>query len=273
MPAPQARYWLLTIPVAHYPEVSILPPVVYIKGQKEVGTENGLVHWQLLVICSKKVTMRALKACFVPQAHCEPSRSSAAEDYVWKEDTRVPDTQFEMGARPMNRSSKTDWDDVLSKVKQGRIDETPADVQVRYYNSLKRIVVDNMVNVPRPEIDAQFFWGVSGSGKTRAAWDQAGLDAYIKNPNTKWWDGYRNQENVIIDEFTGRIDISYLLTWLDRYPCTVEVKGYSVPLRAIRFWITSNLSIEECYPDAKDAQIQALRRRLRVTHYDVPFRV
>lgn len=270
MPAPQARYWLLTIPFAHYPQVELVPPVVYIKGQQEIGA-GGLHHWQLLVQCSKKVTLAGIKRCFVPQAHCEISRSEAADAYVWKEDTRVPDTQFELGEKPVRRNNKTDWDNVLTKVKQGKIDEVPADIVIRHYSSLKRIAVDAMVNIPRENITAKYFWGVSGSGKTRQAWDEATLDAYIKNPNTKWWDGYRGQENVIIDEFTGRIDISYLLTWLDRYPCTVEVKGFSVPLKSTKFWITSNLSIEECYPDAKQEQIAALRRRLNIVHFNLPF--
>ncbi len=270
MPAIQGRYWLLTIPVIHYPEATLKDPVVYLKGQQEVGA-NGLHHWQLLALCSKKVTATALKAAFVRQAHVELTRSEAADAYVWKEDTRVEGTQFELGVRPVRRNNKQDWDKVLTDVKAGRVDDVPADIYIRHYSSLKRIAVDHMENVPRNNIEAKYFWGQSGTGKTRLAWEEATIAAYIKNPNTKWWDGYRGQDNVIIDEFTGRIDISYLLTWLDRYPCTVEVKGFSVPLKATRFWITSNLSLEECYPDAKAEQIAALRRRLNVTHFENPF--
>jgi len=34
------------------------------------------------------------------RGHWELSRSDAAAEYVWKEDTRVPGTQFEFGSRP-----------------------------------------------------------------------------------------------------------------------------------------------------------------------------
>lgn len=266
MPTPSGRYWLLTIPVEHYPECNLVPPVCYLKGQKELGSNTGLLHWQLLAQTSKKVTLAQLKRCFVPQAHVELSRSSAAEAYVWKEDTRVEGSQFELGEKPINRAKKEDWDRVLAAAKSGDVEAIPAEIQIRHYASLKRIRVDYMENVPRPEVHARFLTGPTGTGKTRLAWDEAGMDAYIKNPNTKWWDGYRGQEHVIIDEFTGRIDISYLLTWLDRYPCTVEVKGFTVPLKATNFWITSNLSLEECYPDAKKEHIDALKRRLRVVN-------
>ena len=53
-----------------------------------------------------------------------------------------------------------------------------------------------------------------------------------KDPRTKFWDGYRNQENVVIDEFRGAIDIAHILRWFDRYPVIVEVKGSSVVLSA-----------------------------------------
>lgn len=116
------------------------------------------------------------------------------------------------------------------------------------------------------------YWGDSGTGKSRRAWFEAlqeSDDVYIKNPNTKWWDGYRGQSHVIIDEFTGRVDISYIQTWLDRYPALVEVKGSTVPLQATRVWITSNVDPSIWYPDLNPAQRIALRRRLtNVTHFD-----
>lgn len=244
----------------------MVPPVCYIKGQKEQGGTTGLIHWQILAQTSKKVTLAQLKRCFVPQAHVELSRSSAADAYVWKEDTRIEGSQFEMGEKPLNRSSKEDWEKIFESAKQGKLHEIPADVKIRHYSALKRIRVDFMENIPRDNVQVRFLTGPTGTGKTRLAWDEAGTSAYIKNPNTKWWDGYRGQQNVIIDEFTGRIDISYLLTWFDNYPCMVEVKGFTVPLAATNFWVTSNLSLEDCYKEANEEQLKALKRRLRVVH-------
>ena len=52
-------------------------------------------------------------------AHCEPSRSNAADAYVWKEETRVEGTQFELGERPFKRKSPTDWADIRDKALAG----------------------------------------------------------------------------------------------------------------------------------------------------------
>jgi len=111
------------------------------------------------------------------------------------------------------------------------------------------------------------YWGRTGAGKSRLAWDQATFSAYPKDPSTKWWDGYRGQENVVLDEFRGRIAVEHLLRWLDRYPVCVETKGGAVVLRATRLWITSNLSPDQWYPDLDAETLRALRRRLNITHF------
>lgn len=269
----QARYWLLTIPVAHLanePELS--GDLVYLKGQQEIG-EGGLHHWQLLAVFSKKLRLAAVKRHFCPQAHCEPSRSEAANTYVWKDDTSVSGTRFEHGTLPISRARKTDWDAVYNSAVSGDINNIPKDILIRNYSAIKRIRVDNCQPPFRDNVIVNVYWGESGIGKTRRAWHEAGPveDVYIKNPNTKWWDGYRGQKTVIIDEFVGRIDISYILTWFDRYPAMVEVKGYSTPLLATTFFITSNVDPRDWYTEINSAQRDGLMRRILITKMVFPW--
>jgi hypothetical protein len=113
------------------------------------------------------------------------------------------------------------------------------------------------------------FWGKSGTGKSRRAWAEAGLDAYPKDPRTKFWDVYSGERNVVLDEFRGGIDIAHFLRWFDRYPVRVEVKGSSTALRAESIWITSNLPYTEWYPGLDDDTLEALRRRFTlIVHFD-----
>jgi len=268
MPALQAKYWLLTAP--HYSYVPWLPPgVSYLRGQLEQG-EGGFLHWQMLVIMAKKSTLTAVKELFGREAHCEPSRSAAADEYVWKEETRVAGTQFELGERPFRRNSETDWAAVRTSAIAGDLDAVPPDVFVRNYHSLRRIQKDYSHALPRNGVAAKVFWGLTGTGKSHRAWEEAGQGAYIKNPSTKWWDGYRGEEDVLIDEFTGQIGITYLLRWLDKYPCRVEEKGGDFPLKALRFWICSNTDPRDWYPDANAETKAALMRRITITHFNVP---
>ena len=156
----QARYWLLTIPTnANYtPFLDI--ELAYLKGQQERGHTTGYEHWQLLAVFKKKVRRRTVKQLFGETCHAEPTRSSAANEYVWKEDTRIPDTQFELGTLPINRGVSKDWDAIKEAACSGRLDSIPSDVYVRNYNTLKRISVDHCKPVASVENPlAQFLFG------------------------------------------------------------------------------------------------------------------
>ncbi len=115
------------------------------------------------------------------------------------------------------------------------------------------------------------YWGDTGSGKSHRAWEEAGDDAYSKDPLTKWWDGYQGQTNVVIDEFRGVVAVSHLLRWFDKYPCSVETKGGKQPLCAKNIWITSNLAPTAWYPELDAESFRALERRLIITHFNKPF--
>lgn len=238
----------------------------YIAGQLECGAETNYLHWQLLVVFRRSVRLAAVRKTFGP-VHAELSRSAAADSYVWKDDTAVADTRFSLGTKPVRRQSKLDWELVLDCARRGDLGSIPGDIQVRYFGNLLRI--GSYYAAPGAMVRQCFlYWGKTGMGKSRAAWTAAGLDAYSKSPTTKFWDGYRSHRNVVIDEFRGGISIEHLLRWLDRYPVLVEIKGSAVPLMAENIFITSNIPIDLWYPGIDLETLNALKRRINVTHFD-----
>ena len=150
--------------------------------------------------------------------------------------------------------------------KSGEIDKIPASIRVQSYRTLRAIGADFAKPVAI-ERTVNVYWGATGTGKSKQAWAEAGMEAYPKDPRTKFWCGYRDQENVVIDEFRGGIDISHVLRWLDRYPVIVELKGGSTVLTACNIWITSNIDPRCWYPDLDPATVEALMRRIRVTRF------
>lgn len=226
---------------------------------------DGFRHWQLVVGFRRKLRLAGVKAVFGERCHAEPTRSKAAIDYVHKDDTAVANTRFTLGSLPVSRGRDNDWERIRDDARRGELDSIPGDVYVRLYSNLKRIATDHMRPTPI-ERTIVCFWGATGVGKSRRAWDEAGFDAFPKDPRTKFWDGYAGQEHVVIDEFRGGIDIAHVLRWFDRYPVVVEVKGSSVVLKAKKIWITSNLPPEEWYPGLDEATKQALLRRIEVHH-------
>jgi len=265
----KALYWILTI--EHHNFVPWKPTEVqYIKGQLECGKESNYLHWQLFVVLGKQSRLATVKRIFGDTVHAEPTKSSAAETYVWKEDTAVPNTRFELGERKLKRNCNKDWDAIKQQAIEGKLDQIPSDVFIRSYNSLKRIGVDFARPAPR-EVRCRVFYGCSGSGKSFTAWSEAGMDAFPKDPCTKFWDGYQGHQNVVIDEFRGIISISHLLRWLDHYPMLVEIKGSATVLKANNFWITSNLHPRQWYPELDEITMQALLRRLEIIEMNTPY--
>lgn len=174
----QGKFWLLTIP--HHLFMPWLPPgVKFIKGQLERGESTGYLHWQVLVCFIKRVRRRTVKSIFGEQLHVEYVKSRAAHEYVWKESTAITGTRFLLGELPADRSSSRDWDTIWQSARDGKFEEIPADVRLRYYSQVKRVYQDHLQPLGF-EKEVQVFWGPTGVGKSRMAWEQAGLQAYPK---------------------------------------------------------------------------------------------
>jgi len=261
----QGIFWLLTIPQHEFTPYTP-PNVQYIVGQLEKGSNTGFLHWQVMVAFKSKQSLSGVRNTF-GSCHAELSRSSAATSYCQKEESAIMGTQFEMGAKPFARNQKVEWESVWAAAKSGNLDGIPANVRVVSYRTIRAISSDYSKPTGM-ERRCMVFWGKTGTGKSRRAWDEAGLDAYCKDPRTKFWDGYNDEENIVIDEFRGGIDISHLLRWLDRYPVRVEIKGSSKPLKAKCIWITSNISPVMWYPMLDEETLAALTRRLIITEFD-----
>jgi RNA helicase len=150
--------------------------------------------------------------------------------------------------------------------KRNEFAELPADIYVRNYFQLKAIAKDNMAPCAMERV-ITVYWGATGTGKSKRAWDEAGLDAYPKDPCTKFWDGYRDQQHVVIDEFRGDINISHVLRWFDRYPVNVEQKHGACTLLAKRIWITSNINPDDWYMQINNETRLALLRRMTIIEF------
>ena len=81
--------------------------VRYACGQREVGGVNGTEHDQFYVEFSTTYTLSAVRG-LLPRAHWEVRRGTKREarDYCRKEETRVPDTQWEIGVWVNNRGGR-----------------------------------------------------------------------------------------------------------------------------------------------------------------------
>lgn len=88
----------------------------------------------------------------------------------------------------------------LFAVNVGKVTEIPANVRVQHYRTLRTICSDFSEPIAM-ERQCFVFVGRTGTGKSRRAWEEASFAAYPKDPRTKFWDGYRDQQHVVVGKF------------------------------------------------------------------------
>lgn len=113
-----------------------------------------------------------------------------------------------------------------------------------------------------------WFWGPTGTGKTRTARDMF-PDAWWSGKDLKWWQGYDAHETVILDDFRGDFCTFHeLLRILDRYPYTIECKGGSRQLLARNIIITCPKPPNMVYLNCGEQLEQLLRRITEIRHFE-----
>lgn len=230
--------------------------------------ESGTPHLQGFVQFSSAKSFKAVQKLLPPGTHIEPTkgRPDQAADYCKKDGDfwecgLPPTTPQQQGDTERDRYKRA-WDNAVA----GNLDEIPADILVRHYNTLKRIKADHQKLPPSQAVlDFWWFYGPSGSGKSLSARTE-NPDHYIKNIN-KWWDGYTGQPCVIIEEWNPSVvdGLKQMLkSWCDHHPFSAETKGSTTALRPPRIIVTSNYTLEECFGGDQAGLFEPLSRRMQV---------
>lgn len=232
----------------------------------EVGDE-GTPHLQGYIRFKNATAFSTMKK-MMPRAHLEAALTTDFAIAYCQKDGDI----FEKGKRPSSpreagAMEKKRYKRAWESAKEGRFDDIPEDIKIRHYNTLKKIRSDHQ---PAPttinELDFYWFWGPSGSGKSKKARDE-NPGAYIKMLN-KWWEGYQGEDTVIIEEWCPDMEdkMAHLIkTWADHYPFRAEIKGSSVMIRPKKIIVTSNWSIDQCF--VRQQNYQPMRRRFKEVEF------
>jgi len=238
-------------------------PCTYLCYAKEVAPSTGTPHLQGYVVfkSAKRVTGVAK---LIPGAHIEIAKGTTQQsvDYCSKSADLV-----EHGLRPKSSKQtaidqKEQWRAIIASAEAGKAKEEYPRQWVQYNNTLTRLYSPALADLP--SYTGLWFYGPPGTGKSRAA--RARFPGFYDKLINKWWDGYSNEETVLIDDvsldhaFLG----SFLKRWVDHYPFRAEFKGGSKMIRPQRVVVTSNYTIKEIWPQDVPLQDALLRRFTQV---------
>lgn len=238
---------------------------VYLSVGEEVGA-SGTPHLQGFIYFKSQRSfdaVRKLLCCHVEIAKSlGPAILYTQKDGKFFEKGKRPQTQEEKGVGEKKRYERA-WE----LAKEGKIEEIDADIRVRHFNTLKKIRAEYQVVPESIEVmENEWYWGKTGTGKSRKAREE-NPGAYIKNAN-RWWDGYVDQDVVIIDEWSPSHHVlaDYLKKWADHHPFAAETKGGMLCIRPKKLIITSNYAPSDCFE--KEEDLEPIRRRFKITHFN-----
>ncbi len=279
MPGGGAKHWCMTINNPTEKEWKkwffdtdknkLMDDIYYFMNGFEIGDEEEVDHFQMYLCYKERMTFSKVKKMF-PRAHIEMTNGTPQEasEYCTKQGNYV-----ELGIVPEEKGSAGGkkrmerYRNAIECAKKQRIEgliETDPDIFLLHYRTLKQIQKDYPAQIEDiDEVCGEWYHGEPGCGKTHKAYKEN--PGHYKKPLSKWWDGYRGEDVVVLDD-VGKTHAQwigeFLKHWADKYSFPAENKFGAMLIRPKKVIVTSNYTIDELFEDEMLAK--ALKRRFKV---------
>lgn len=262
----QSRNWCFTdFTLTNYSDIyhKYSDIIRYICWGEETCPSTKKIHHQGWIQFTTKRTMGGVKRILkIKGIHLE----SCYGDEYSNDKYCKKDNKFKQFGKFITQGERTDLEHVKKFINEGHslkeIADENFDLFCRYRSGLTKYkeMVDKENSKQFRNVDVQVLYGPTGCGKTRQAMAEATFK--IEGGNLKWWDGYEADKCILIDEFANQIPITELLNILDGYQLRLPIKGGHTYALWSKVFITTNLSFEDWYPNAKTMHKEALLRRI-----------
>lgn len=266
--AKRFRYWIFTWNNPPNPWQSCLDSfqgLAYSQAQLEKG-ENGTSHVQGLLYFKTEVSSSHFKGLPCWTSGFPAKDFPTVSKYVTKVATRV-EGPIELGLPPEIIRASNSYDATLHYAKKGEWGSIQADHYVKHFVNLKKIHIEEAIAYECSAPRGTWIVGLPGVGKSFYA-RTLHKRVFSKDPRSIWWDGYANEEAVIVDDLglSHRGIGDELKRWMDQYAVKGEVKHGSVNLNYRELIVTSNYTPREIWaPD--DLLVAAICRRCKFIRF------
>lgn len=239
----------------------------YIHGE-EIAP-SGLHHLQCYVVGINQITRPTLRkwfgdqgSFFVAQGNPIQNFSYCSKDGKYKTFGDLPAAKNQNGGE----ATKNKWAEIAKLARERSlpiIEKHYPREFVTSYKTLKQISYDYGAQPQNlDDVCGEWLYGESGAGKSHTARTE-NPNAFIK-PMNKWWDGYADQEVVIIEDMDPDYgpSMSYFFKiWADKWVFPAEIKNFQRVIRPKKFVVTSQYKPEEIF---RGKTLEAINRRFKL---------
>lgn len=288
----QSRKWLITINnpqscgLDHGRIVEILHLFhpTYFCMADEIAT-TGTYHTHIYLYSKSPIRFGTVKNRF-PTAHLDKAAGTAAEnrDYIRKEgkwadtakvETRVEGTFLEFGTPPSPAEENSPkMHQLLQNVKDGFstseiVEENPSFcLQTQKIDQLRDNIESEPFRNQVRELQVHYLFGATGAGKTRSIFQKHEMQDICRitdygGRNGVRFDAYHTQSVLVFEEFHSQIPIEAMLNYLDIYPLMLPARYQDKVACYTTVYITSNIPLDEQYPDIQRYKLETWRAFLR----------
>jgi hypothetical protein len=243
----------------------------YLAYAQETCPTTQKLHWQGFVYFNDGKTIKAASKA-LGKVHVEIMRGSFEDNeaYCSKQGRLIT-----KGTKP-DQGKRTDLKDLRDQIMTGkRVEEILMDDPYTYHQygrTLEKIETLAQRRTFRTQMTTcDWLYGPTGSGKSHHALKDYSPDThYLVNlTDGGWWEGYKGQPYVVIQEYRGTgITFAELLQLIDKWPYNVNRRCREpMPFTSQHIFITSPMHPREVFTDLQQHDsIAQLLRRIRIIH-------
>lgn len=268
-------------------EPVFLEEMRYLCYSPENCPTSGRFHWQGYFYLKNKCVMKSACKIFkdynisVTAADGSPQqnrRYCGGEHYEKDGKIKEPNPDFKEFGEIPQKGKRNDLTEIAEQIQSGAV--TVEDIIVtkpilyhQYGRTLNAIEDITLQKKWRTEM-TEGIWivGATGRGKSHEAFKDYNPDTHYVHIITDkgWWDNYKQQDTVIINDFRGQIQYDDLLQLIDKWPYSVPRRGRPpIPFISKKIIITSPMMPEEVYHNrCEKDDIKQLMRRLTIIKMD-----
>lgn len=212
----------------------------------ETCPTTGRKHNQAYIQMFKQCRFSAIQKMIKSKAHFKVMKGSIIqnEDYCKKEGNYKKIGLF------VSRGYRSDLHNIKDDLKNGAslydIMENYTGDYIRYHSGIEKMkkLIERKKSAHWRDVEVTALYGKAGSGKTSHVIKKHGYDNVFiwdsKMASTDFWGHYDGEDVLLIDDFNGWVQYSYLLRVLDGHQLHLNIKGSGTFARWTKVYITSN---------------------------------
>ena len=245
----------------------------YIVYGRELAPETGTPHLQGYVYFYNQRQRKSVSR-LLPRARVEVANGTAKQnrtyctkdgDYFESGEIPIEPSEARMRGGQANAARYTNAIELARRGDMDSIRESDPQMFLVHGPRLESMYAPEARPI-EGTLQHEWWVGPTGAGKSRLLWEL--YPKHFAKALNKWWDGYRHQEIVAIEEWSPKNDLtaSSLKKWADRYPFPGEIKGGCLQgLRPKKIIVLSNYTPQQCFLNSED--LEPILRRFTVIYF------